>query len=219
MLQKIILILVYLIGFIVFAVGIALSIKSNLGVTATTSLPLALSIVSNTSVGSMIAIMGLVYVILQILILKKEFKLINIGQLLFGSISGFFIDIALLLLTNVTPANYTQQFILMMISIPIISLGLTLIVSVNLLPSPTEGFVLAITKVSNKQFPKVKVIVDIMTLALAVGLYLIYSKNITGIREGTVLNALLNGILMGFFSKQLRPILRKFGVDKFIACL
>lgn len=198
--------LLYGLGFFIFSVGSALAIKSTLGVTATTSLPLALSRVTGFTVGAMMTAMSLLYVAAQAVLLRRKFQLVNLGQILCGLMMGGFVDLASNAMAGFSPETYLMKLALMLLSLPLIALGLSLIVNMNLLPSPAEGFVLAISQVSGKPFPKLKVLVDCITLGAAFLLLVTTSHGIENFREGTVLDAVLIGVLIGVWGRVLAPL-------------
>lgn len=201
-------ILLYLGGFATFSLGTALSITSTLGVTATTSLPLALGCISGASVGLMMTAMAVVYVLGQLILLGKDFPLLTIGQVGTGLLMGFLVDRITAGISYFAPTCYPEKLLLALIGLPFISLGLSMIINANFLPTPSEGFSLALARKLGKPFPRVKVLVDCITLLLAIGLLLAFSRPIVGIREGTALNAVAIGFLIGFFNRRLEPLYR-----------
>lgn len=197
---------VYLSGFVVFSLGTALSIHSTLGVTAVTSLPLALSAATGFTVGHMMSFLAAVYVLGQALLLRREFQLINVGQIAIGMWMGFLVDFLSRQLSFYTPAGYPQKLLLTLISLPLISLGLSLIINARLLPSPSEGFTLAVAHKLGKPFPHTKVVLDCITLGLALLVFLATAQPIHGIREGTLINAVSIGFMIGLYNRLLKPL-------------
>lgn len=196
--------LVYISGFLVFSLGTALSIKSTLGVTAVTALPLSLSTVTGFSVGQMMCLMAVVYVGLQAALLRKQFKPLAIGQVAIGLLMGFLVDLFCQSLAFYVPQAYYEKLILTAVSLPIIALGLSLIINANFLPSPSEGFSLTLAGKIHKPFPSTKRLTDCITLAVAVLLPLVFSCPIVGIREGTLINALSIGPFIGLYNRLLK---------------
>lgn len=197
--------LLYLGGFVVFSFGTALSIKSTLGVTATTSLPLALGAATGTSVGVMMIVMAVAYVLGQLLLLGKAFPPASVGQVGAGLLMGFLVDWMTRSLEFYAPESYPEKLLLTVVALPVIALGLSMIINANFLPTPSEGFSLTLARKLGKDFSKVKVAVDCVTLLAAVLVSLVFSRSISGIREGTVINAVSIGFLIGLFNRLLKP--------------
>jgi len=66
-----------------------------------------------------------------------------------------------------------------------------------------EGFVKYSADRYNKEFGKIKRKFDIFLVVLAVSASLVMSKHIQGVREGTVIAALITGTIVTFISQKL----------------
>ena len=73
--------LILLIGLAIMAFGVAFSIKANLGTSPISSVPYAVSLFSPLTVGMATIVMHCVFILLQIMILRKKFQLIQLAQL------------------------------------------------------------------------------------------------------------------------------------------
>lgn len=202
--------LVYIVGLFLLALGVAFSIKSGLGVSPVTSLPYALSLVLEIDVGLMSTVVFTIYVLIQIVLLRREFELKNLFQLAISSIFGFFVTMSMLLITPLNPVNYTYRFLLLVISLFLIAMGIIFYLTANLVPQPPEGMVLAIQRKTGISFATVKILFDGTSVLMAGFLLLIFIGNIQGLREGTLVAALGVGRLIGWLSKWLRPIMITF---------
>lgn len=192
----------YLIGLFILAMGVAFSINSGLGVSPVNSLPYVLSLIVNIPIRYFIIIIFTIYVLLQWLILKKDFRLYSLFQIAFSVLFGYFVDFALQILGSFTIPTYIGQLVMLLISMILIALGITIYVSAALIPLPMEGLVSAITKVSkNRSFGTNKIIVDVIVVSTGILLSYLFLKSIVGIREGTVLSALLIGLFVKQFQK------------------
>ena len=70
--------------------GIAVSVKSNLGVSPVSSIPYTITCVFGMEMGNATILFHVVLVLLQILLLRKNFKWINLCQVVVGIIFGKF---------------------------------------------------------------------------------------------------------------------------------
>lgn len=66
-------IIFYIIGLFFLALGVAFSVNSQLGVSPVNSLPYVLSLIIEKDLGTMVIIVFSLYIIIQILILRKEY--------------------------------------------------------------------------------------------------------------------------------------------------
>ena len=215
-LQFVIRILFYCIALLFMAVGVVLSANSDLGISPVNSLAYVISDILHTAPGTVVTSIYCLYIVMQIIILRKEFKWINLFQIAFSTLFGYFVNFAEWLLGDfVLPGGYAGRFIMMLISLVIIAFGVFLFLEVELIPMPIEGLILAIAKKLNKPFPATKVRVDCLTVALGIVLTVIFLHKFpfidagVRIREGTIISAIFTGTIVGMFKNALSPAVRK----------
>ena len=80
----------YFVGLFVMTIGIALSVKSNLGVSPVSSIPYTMTCVWGIEMGKATILFHIVLVLLQILLLRRKFKPAQLLQVLVGVIFGYF---------------------------------------------------------------------------------------------------------------------------------
>lgn len=105
--------------------GIAVSVKSNLGVSPVSSIPYTITCVFGMEMGNATILFHVVLVLLQILLLRKNFKWINLCQVVVGIIFGKFTTlcnslVALLPSTD----NMLIRLGMMLISVVLIAVGI-----------------------------------------------------------------------------------------------
>ena len=136
----------YILGLFILALGVAFSINSQLGVSPVNSLPYVISLITGQDMGKVVICVFSFYILLQLLILRKEFKWINLTQLIFSTIFGYFVDFAKYLLGDFTLPTYGGQLVMMAIGIILIALGISLYMNAGLINMPMEGFTEAVSK-------------------------------------------------------------------------
>ena len=202
-------IILYIIGLFFMAMGVAFAVNSNLGVSPVTSLPYVISLIVNMELGTcVIAVYG-VYIVLQILILRREFRLINLTQIIFSTVFGYFTNFTKWLLADFTLPTYGGQLVMLAISIVAVAFGVFLYMEVDLVAMPMEGLTQAIAKKVGKPFHNVKIVVDCSSVALGIVLSFVFLHGLLGIREGTVITAIVVGKVMGVFKKPLQAKIQK----------
>jgi len=202
--------IVYITGLFLLALGVAFSIKSGLGVSPVSSFPYAISLVMERDVGLMSTVVFTFYILIQIILLRRNFELKNFLQLAVASMFGFFVSASMSLIIPLNPVSYPSRLAFLVISLFLISTGIIFYLTANIVSMPPEGMVLAIQKTTGIPFSKVKIIFDSTSVLLAAVLLMGFIGNLQGLREGTLLAALGVGRLIGFLSKWLRPILISF---------
>ena len=82
--------LYYFGGFFVMTIGIALSVKSNLGVSPVSSIPYTMTCVWGIEMGVATVIFHVILVILQMLLMRRRFECKNLLQIPVGMVFGAF---------------------------------------------------------------------------------------------------------------------------------
>ncbi len=186
-------IIIYCLGLFIMAIGITFSIKSNLGISPVNSVPYVISLFTPLSQGIWIIVIFSSFILVQILLLRRDFKPVNLFQILFSSIYGYFVTWSNSLLSFTAPTNYALRLILLAISIILVAIGLILYLKANLMPLPAEGCILAIQTKTGIVFHKIKSSFDITMVTISISLSFIFMGHLLGIREGTVIAAIFIG--------------------------
>jgi len=204
-------IIFYIIGLFFIAIGVAFSVNSQLGVSPVNSLPYVISVITGKDLGTMVIVVFSSYIFVQILLLRKEFKWINLTQLVFSTIFGYFVDFAKYIVGDFAIPTYFGKLIMLAVSIVLIAIGICIYVNTYLVNMPMEGMTAAVQKkiFKNKSFSDVKVIMDCLVVSIGIVLSFLFLGKIEGIREGTVLCAILVGKVMKPIQKIIVPIIEK----------
>lgn len=187
------------------AFGVGFSIVGNLGTSPISSVPYTVSLISPITVSTATIIMHCVFIFLQILILRKKYKPIQLLQLPVALVFGVMTDIAVYCLKGITYSSYFTQWVLCIIGIILVAIGVSIEVMANVVTLAGEGLVLAICQVSNFKFGNIKVCFDVTLVLTAVLIGLISQGKILGVREGTIAAA----IFVGLLSKQIIKLIKK----------
>ncbi len=215
--------LFYLVGLLIIALGINVSKMSGLGISPVSSIPGVLNAIwPKLTLGTMVIIVYCVLILAQVLVLRRDFKLINVLGVPVAIVFGWMVDLlgidpnafGHLLLNFPRPSGYVMQLIYLLASILIIGVGVFIYLKPKLVPMPAEGLAIAIAKKAGKPFGNCKTAVDVSLILIALILQLIFlggfsSFSVGGkavVREGTVLAAVCVGqvvkLLNSFFSKK-----------------
>lgn len=192
----------FVLALFVMAFGIAFSVKANLGISPISCPPFVLNkAFPQLTIGQFTIAMHVVFVIGQIILLRRNYQPIQLLQLAVALVFGFFTDFAIWATSGLTADTYTVRFLFMLFSCFLISIGVFLQVSAKALLVAGEGIMLAISKVVNREFGKVKMCFDCTLVLSAVIFSLCYWGRIEGVREGTVIAALLVGFLVSRYQR------------------
>ena len=186
--------IIYLISLFIISLGASLSIKANLGTSPLICLPYVCSLITNLSVGIVIFLFTILFIVIQIALLGKGFEKRQYLQLVIGFIFSFFVDFSLMIVNFINPIGYINQFLLLLFSC-----------LVEVVYLPADGVIVAISKVLKKDFPKVKPFVDTSMVIIAAVLSIIFLGYLAGVREGTIISALIIGPIVKILKKYFDP--------------
>lgn len=195
--------LLFICGLFFVAFGISCIIKSMLGTAPISSAPYILSLRYPVSLGAFTFIVNMGFLLGQIMILRRQFQYIQFLQIPMTVIFGCFIDLTMFLLGTVTPEMYISRFVIMLLGSCSMALGIALEIIGNVVILPGEGIVNAIATHWHFDFGYTKTCFDTSIVLFAGFLSWICFGEVHGIREGTLISALLTGSIARFFIKQL----------------
>ncbi|WP_244963565.1 cytidylate kinase family protein [Oceanidesulfovibrio marinus] len=199
-------IVVFVVALFVMAVGVALSVKANLGVSPISCIPYVYSLKIKYTLGELTIAMNTVFIVAQILILRKNYSLLQLVQLPAIIVFGFCIDLALFLLSSVEAPTYALQVFWCLLSCVTIAFGVFLAVKARITYLPGDGLALVIADAFKKEFGKLKVCFDSSMVVIGVVSSFVLLGKLAGIREGTIAAALLVGYLVKVYNKRLAVI-------------
>lgn len=201
--------LLLLVGLAIMAFGVAFSIKASLGTSPISSVPYVVSLFAPLTVGTATIIMHCVFILLQILILRKKYHPIQLMQLPVAFFFGYLTDFGVWAVQGITCDHYLQQWLVCLIGIFLVAVGVSLEVKAGVVVLAGEGVVLAICKILPVKFGYMKVGFDVTLVAIACVLSFVFTGRLQGVREGTVAAALLVGLI----AKQLGKMLSKWKLE------
>lgn len=197
-------------GLAILALGVAFSIKSDLGTSPISSFPYVLSLIAPLTVGTATILMHCVFILLQIIILRKRYQPFQLLQLAVAVLFGYLTDFFVWLIQGLSYSNYLQQWIYCVIGIVLVALGVSLEVLSRVITLAGEGLVLAVCRVLPIKFGNMKVIFDVSLVVIACVVSFIFLGKLYGVREGTVAAAVFVGLLSRQMQKPLSKLEQKY---------
>lgn len=202
--------LCYVGGMFLIAFGINISKTAGLGISPVSAVPYACELIWGIELGLASALVYMALIILQMIILRKDFKVIQLLQFVCTYVLSFFITITsrkyFLLSWLPDPSNYAVRLIYCLMSIVIIGTGVAFYLMPKWIPLPAEGLATAVAQVSKGklQFHNAKIIVDVSLVVISAILSLVFLRELVTVREGTILAAILVGKVVGIVMKTCR---------------
>lgn len=193
----------FFLGICLNAFGVALFTRSNLGTGPTSCIPYVISIKSGLSFGTCTFLFNLLLLLIQILILRKNFPKYQFLQIPVTLLFSLLIDGAMKLTQFVNPDIYWIALFYNILGCIFRAIGVSCQVLADVVMLSTEAFVKAISDATKKEFSFVKLLFDIIMAAVAVALSFVLLGHLESVREGTLIIVLLVGPISHYFTKRL----------------
>ena len=192
----------YFIGLFVMTIGIALSVKSNLGVSPVSSIPYTITCVWGIEMGKATILFHMVLVLLQIILLRKNFKPVQLLQILIGIVFGYFTTFCNYMVSFLpTPEHIGIRVLMVLASTVFVAFGIFLYLPANLIPLAGEGCMQAVSSVTHIEFSKVKIAFDCTMVLISAITCLTLLHNLGSVGVGTIIAAILVGTLVGIINR------------------
>lgn len=194
--------IIYFFGLLIMTLGVAVSVKSDLGVSPVSSIPYTMTCVWGIEMGKATIVFHAALVLVQVILLRRKFQLKNLLQIPVGVLFGYMTTFSNHLMTFLPdPGNIYIRLGMVVISTVFVAIGLFFYVPADIIPLAGEGVMLAISKVADKAFSTVKIAFDVtmVVISLITCLILIHSLGSVGI--GTVIAAVMVGMVLKLITK------------------
>lgn len=195
-----------LVGLFVNGLGVSFITKAGLGTSPITSIPYTLSLGFTPTVGMFTLVFNIFLVILQVILLRRNFQLQNLLQLPIIALFSFFIDLTMSLLGFMQPETYAMKVVSLIVGCLILGFGVFMEMVANVAMLPGEATVRAVSDVFSTDFGKTKIAFDSSMTIIAAILSFIMFKHLDGVREGTIVVAILVGFIARLFKKYIGGI-------------
>ena len=199
--------ILFVISLFFCGVGVAFTKHAELGVSPISSVANVISIKFDfISFGTWLIVSNCVLLFGQIILLRRNFKLIQLLQIPLSLLFGYFTDLGLAVIKYIPNDSYIVQLLLVFAGIVFIGFGITLGIIADVILNSGEAFVKALAYVIERDFGTVKIVFDVSWVLLSIVLSLIFfDGKLLGTREGTIISAFLVGVTVKFF----KPLLLK----------
>lgn len=195
---------IFFVGLIFCALGISFVTRAGLGTSPVSGLPFVISLITGISMGTFTFLFNMLFLVLEA-ILRRKFTVQQALQIPITFCFSFFIDRFMSIIPTRFGGPWGSSFVYLVIGCVIMALGISFEVMADVIMLPAEALVRAITQTTGKKFGNVKVAFDsFLTLSAMVVAILAFHK-LNGVREGTLINA----IVVGNIVKVWRGILEK----------
>ena len=140
--------------------GVALAIRSSLGSSVISSVPMVMMLAGGEgmapalSIGDYTNIMNIILVGVQMLILRRRFERVQLFQLVIGTVFGWLLDLSMFLTAPLTPSGLAGQVVAQVAGCVVLGIGIAFEIRCGSITMPGEGVPAAISRYSGTPFPK-----------------------------------------------------------------
>ena len=201
----------FLIGLFIASMGVALSAKAGLGTSPVASVPYSVSLVNHTlTFGWWLNMWSVLQIAVQIALLRKKCKPVEIIiQMVLAFVYGYLTDFSCKLISGLQANNYIMQFALMILSCFVLGFGIWIQFKGGVAMLPGEAMNRAISEVTGKKYENIKIFFDVLYIIVAAAICFIFIGKLEGVREGSIITAVLIGNIIKLYNSLYNIITRK----------
>lgn len=200
--------ILFIVSLFFAALGVAITKRGELGVSPISSVANVMSSRSDSlSLGNWLIIWNCILILGQVLLLKSDFHPIQLLQIPLSFLFGIFTDFGMRCVSYISVTNYITRILLVLGGTVTLGFGVSLSVIANVIMNSGEAFVKAVSDKSGIKFGNVKIGFDVACVIASVILSLVFfGGKVIGTREGTIITALLTGVVVNFFVKRMSAL-------------
>lgn len=193
-------VLLMLAGIAVMALGIDVIVKANLGNSPISATPNVLSLAfPAVSFGTFMLGWQCFLVLVQVAILRRDFRLVDLLQIPISVFFGVCIDLFMAWLGDAAPATYLASWLWVAVGMAVLALGVVMTVVSGTVMNCGEAVVQAVVRKTGARFGTVKVGFDLSCAALAIICSFAFMEQLAGVREGTIVCAACTGLIVNAY--------------------
>lgn len=200
--------LLIVLAFMIVGTGCAFTLKANVGIGAWDALAKTTSDIIHIEVGTMGMAFNCLCVLGQIIILRKNFKLIQLLQIPLSVLLGTVINFVLYDLLVFPFDSFIGGIALYLVASTVCAFGVSIVMLLDEVTFALEGFCMAITTIIPIKFHISRQLADVFSIIVIIILTLIFNVS-WSIGIGTIIGVLIFGPSLGIFMKLLKPVLKK----------
>ncbi|HBV88527.1 MAG TPA: hypothetical protein DEF42_18240 [Desulfosporosinus sp.] len=191
----------YVLGLVILAVGVALMEKADLGMSMVVAPAYLISLKVNFLTFGMAEYTLQAVLLVFVCLLLRQFKLSYCFSFVTAVIYGVFLDGWIWVLRDVAAATLSVRIPLYLFGMLLCAMGISLLFHTYLSPEVYELFVKEVSKKYQINIYKFKIWYDCTSCIVAVIMSYLFFNTLRGVGIGTVICALVNGLIIGQCSK------------------
>lgn len=194
---------VFILGLFINSLAVSVITQANLGTSPISAIPYVLSLATPLTLGEFTVGFSLLLILLQMLLLRRNFRLENLLQIPISIAFGYFIDLTMVFAREIPLPSYAAKVGLLLAGCVLLAFGVYLEMIADVAMLPGESFVRAVTQVFHTEFGLTKVCFDVGMTVSAGLISAVLVGAVSGVREGTIVAAVIVGLIARLFRRWL----------------
>lgn len=194
--------ILFLVGLFIASLGVAFSTKAGLGTSPVASVPYSVSLISSLlSFGGWLNLWSVIQISIQIILLRSKCNPVEIViQTILAFAYGYLTNFSCELIKGLEVNSYGMQLMYLAVSCFVLAFGLWIQFKGGVAMLPGEAMNRAISQVTGKKYENIKIFFDILYIVIAVGICLIFIGSLEGVREGSIIAAVVIGNIIKIYN-------------------
>ncbi len=206
--EKVVRYIFFLISLFFCGLAVALNAHSMLGVSPISSVAYVIALkVPSVSMGTWLFIWNMVMLLIQLVLLRREFPPVYFMQIPLSLIFGVFTDLGSLICAGFSTDTYFLRLLCAVLGVVVMAFGISIAVTANVVYNSGEAVVKVMSDKMGRPFGHVKIGFDVSCVLLSVVMSLaFFHLQIVSVREGTLISAVFCGVFITLFGKFLPAV-------------
>lgn len=193
-------IIIYLLGIVCVSLGIVFCAGCDLGISPISSVPFTLQRLLPLSFGTLTMLFHLCNILTQYVLERRAWNPRVLLQIPVAVILGWLINLFQGLLA-LAPETLAVKLLYLLVSVFLTSLGMVLMLRMDLIQNPPDGTVRQISRMTGKELGFVKRCYDVVMVLLTLLLDMIFFQDIYGLGLATLVSAFGVGKMVTILQK------------------
>lgn len=199
---------IYAVGLMTLAVGVTFSTKAGLGISPITAVPYSIANAFPVPFSVSVFLVYAVMLILQFAIKGKRREWRDLLQIPFSFVFSAFLE-WFGTLFDLRFETLWENLLLLAVATVCIGVGAAIMVAMHMVPNPPDGVIYAVFLVTGKDMGLLKNLLDLLCVAIAAAVDLIFTDRLSSVGLGTVVVMVLTGRVVYVFNRLFRRRLRR----------
>ena len=195
----------------IISIGIVFTTHANLGIYPFFAFSEISSFYFKSSTLLYDFLLQIIFIIIQIIILRIQFKIFQLFQITIWFLLNIFMELNnIIFLGNFYPKHYLIKILFLLIGSFMIGLGINIQFFIKALYTPGEGLLITIYNKLKYSIYYTKIIFDFILILLSTTYSYLMLGDIFGIKEGTIISGIFVGYFLGLTNKRVGTIIIDF---------